>query len=57
MTSIWLAACIFVGVASLCLSPASPDEPAESPNPAADPMIGAMPGQVREDNGLKMKFV
>jgi formylglycine-generating enzyme required for sulfatase activity len=33
------------------------DEPAKSEKPAADPMLGKKLGQVRDDNGVKMKLV
>src|SRR5437870_4642285 len=33
------------------------DEPAKAEKPAADPMLGKEAGQVRDDNGLKMKLV
>src|SRR5258708_16355209 len=33
------------------------DEPAKAEKSAADPMLGKKLGQVREDNGLKMKLV
>lgn len=33
------------------------NEPDKAKNPALDPMLGREPGQVRGDNGLKMKFV
>ena len=33
------------------------DEPANVEKPAADPMLGKKLGQVRDDNGLKMKLV
>ncbi len=53
MKSLWLALSVSA-VAWLWASPANPDE---SPAPAADSMVGKKPGQVRDDNGLKMKLV
>ncbi len=59
MKSIWLTICVFTTVASLCLclTRANSDEPGKTPAPAADAMIGKEAGQVRDDNGLKMKLV
>ena len=34
-----------------------PEEPVKTPTPVADAMRGKEPGDVRDDNGLKMKFV
>ena len=53
----WLSICIVTAVAFLPLTRATPDEPGKAPTPAADPMRGKEPGEVRDDNGLKMKFV
>jgi len=38
-------------------TPAKPDEPGQAPTAAADPMRGKAAGDVRDDNGLKMKLV
>jgi formylglycine-generating enzyme required for sulfatase activity len=49
----------FVVAAIAFLSPtqANSDEPDKSPTPAADTMRGRVPGEIRDDNGLKMKLV
>jgi formylglycine-generating enzyme required for sulfatase activity len=57
MKSIWLTVCIFIGIDSLSILRAGPDEPGKSQTPAADSMIGEKPGEVRDANGLKMKLV
>ena len=57
MKSIWLRICVIAAVVSLCLTEAKPDEPSKTQTPATEPMIGKEPGQVRDDNGLKMKLV
>lgn len=57
MKSIWLTICVFTAGASLCLTRANSDESAKAPVLAASPMLGKEAGQVRDDNGLKMKFV
>ncbi len=36
---------------------AKPDEPSKAPAFAVDPMRGKAPGEVRDDNGLKLKLV
>lgn len=51
------AICIVAAVASLGLTQAKSDEPEKAPTPSADPMRGKKSGEVRDDNGLKMKFV
>ena len=56
MKSLSLAACVLV-VASLWMVEAKPDEAGQSPTSAADPTIGKEPGEVRDDNDLKMKLV
>jgi formylglycine-generating enzyme required for sulfatase activity len=53
----WLTVCVVAAVAFLRMTDAKPDEPAKAPPPAADPMRGKAPGEVRDDNGLKMKLV
>ena len=57
MKSAWLAVCVSAAVTILVVTQARPDEPANSPAPAADPMSGKKPGDVRDDNALKMKLV
>src|SRR5436190_655262 len=44
-------------VAWLWKTPAKSDESGKQSPPAADSMLGKEPGQVRDDNGLKMKLV
>ncbi len=39
------------------VSPSKSDEPASAEKPTAGPMLGKAPGDVRDDNGLKMKLV
>src|SRR5579872_3958024 len=57
MKSIWLTTCIFTAVAFLCVTRANSDEPGKTPTPATGAMIGKGPGEVRDDNGLKMNLV
>jgi formylglycine-generating enzyme required for sulfatase activity len=57
MKSPWRTVCVVAAVAFLWMSEAQPDEPAKTPPPSADPMRGKAPGDVRDDNGLKMKLV
>jgi len=57
MKSIWFTICVITAVASFSVAHADSDEPGTSPTPAADPMQGQDTGQVRDDNGLKMKLV
>jgi formylglycine-generating enzyme required for sulfatase activity len=57
MKSPWLAVFVVAAIAFLPLTQANSGEPDKSPTSAADQMIGKQPGQVRDDNGLKMKFV
>lgn len=56
MKSLSLGVCVFAA-ASLWMVEAKTDEAGRSQISAADPMIGNEPGQVRDDNGLKMKLV
>jgi formylglycine-generating enzyme required for sulfatase activity len=56
MKCVSLCVCVFVG-ASLWMIEAKTDEPSKSPTSTADPMLGKEPGQVRNDNGLQMKFI
>jgi formylglycine-generating enzyme required for sulfatase activity len=53
----WLAVFVVAAFACLALTRASSDEPGESPTSTAGPIIGKEPGQVRDDNALKMKLV
>jgi formylglycine-generating enzyme required for sulfatase activity len=39
------------------ISEAKPEEPGQAPPPAADLMHGKAPGEVRDDNGLKLTLV
>jgi sulfatase modifying factor 1 len=59
MKSPWLALCVIVAIAFLWITQAKPDEPEKTPSKpdAADKFIGQEAGQVRDDNGLKMKLV
>jgi formylglycine-generating enzyme required for sulfatase activity len=57
MKSPWLTVCVVAVVAFLWMSEAQTDEPGKAPPPSADPMRGKAPGEVRDDNGLKMKLV
>ncbi len=57
MKSLGLAVCVFAAVAALWMPVAKPDEPTKTPAPAIDPMRGKAPGEVRDDNGLKLKLV
>jgi len=57
MKSIWLTIFIITAIGSMCVSQASPDEPGNGASSAADLVRGKQPGQVRDDNGLKMKLV
>jgi formylglycine-generating enzyme required for sulfatase activity len=57
MKSIWISICAITAVGSFCLSTTHSDEPSKTDTPAADSMLGKEPGEVRNDNGLKMKLV
>lgn len=59
MKSPWLALCVIVAIAFLWITPAKPDEPEKAPSKpeAAGTIIRKEAGQVRDDNGLKMKLV
>ena len=58
MKSPWSVVFVVAAIAFLCITQANSDEPGDKPPaPAADPMRGKVPGDVRDDNGLKMKFV
>jgi formylglycine-generating enzyme required for sulfatase activity len=57
MKSISITACVIAAFAFRWAARASSDEPEAAPTPTADPMRGTMPGDVRDDNGLQMKFV
>jgi formylglycine-generating enzyme required for sulfatase activity len=52
-----LFVCILVAVACLPVSESKPDEPNKAEKPAADSMLGKKAGEIRDDNGLKMKLV
>lgn len=52
-----LFVCIFVAAAWLPTAESKSGEPDQAASVAADSMIGKGPGQVRDDNGLKMKLV
>ena len=57
MKSTWLTVWVVAAVAFLPLTHAKPDEPGKAPTPVANPLLGKEPGDVRDDNGLKMKLV
>ena len=57
MKSAWLALCLVAVVTVVLLAQARPDEPSIKRAATADPMRGKEPGEVRDDNGLKMKLV
>jgi len=57
LNSSWLTACVVAPVAFLWISEGSADEPREVSPRTADPMRGKDPGEVRDDNGLKLKLV
>src|SRR5262249_26035760 len=44
-------------VAAFLFEAATADDVGKADKPAADPMVGKEAGQVRDDNGLKMKLV
>src|SRR5579863_8042089 len=56
MKSLWLTVCV-VAIAFPWMAESKSDEPAKAPTPAADPMRGKAPGDVRNDNALKLKLV
>jgi formylglycine-generating enzyme required for sulfatase activity len=55
--STWLTVWVVAAVAFLALTHAKPDEPGKAPTPVANPLLGKESGEVRDDNGLKMKLV
>lgn len=57
MKSHRLSICVVAAVALLPLTQVKPDDPGKAPTPASVPMRGKVPGDVRDDNGLKMKLV
>ena len=57
MKSTWLAVFVVAGIVFLPLTQTNSDERDKAPTPAADAMLGKEPGQVRDDNDLKMKLV
>src|SRR5579862_8743711 len=57
MKFIWLAVIVFAVVAILPMTQAKPDEPGKASPPSVDPMRGKAPGEVRDDNELKLKLV
>ena len=58
MKSTWVAVFVIAAVAFLRIAHVvNSDEPDKAPTPAANPMNGKEPGQVRDDNVLKMKLV
>ena len=53
----WLTVCVVAAVAFLFVSQAKPDEPKKTATPTVDSMRGNDAGEVRDDNGLKLKVV
>ena len=53
----WRVVFIVAAVACLPASKSKPDEAVKAAPAIADSMVGKKPGQVRDDNGLKMKLV
>jgi formylglycine-generating enzyme required for sulfatase activity len=56
MKSTWLTVWVVAAVAFLPLTHAKPNEPGKVPTPVANPLLGKESGEVRDDNGLKMKL-
>ncbi len=52
-----LFVCILAYACTLLPTESKPDEPSKAALPVADSMLGKKAGQVRDDNGLKMKLV
>jgi formylglycine-generating enzyme required for sulfatase activity len=52
-----LLVCIFSAVCCLPAAESKPDEPEKPVPTTVDPMLGKKAGEVRDDNGLKMKLV
>jgi formylglycine-generating enzyme required for sulfatase activity len=57
MKSLWPAVCLAAAVGFPRITDAKPDKPGKTPSPAIDPMLGKEAGEVRDDNGLKLKLV
>ena len=57
MKSPWPVVFVVVAIGFLRTTQAIPDEPAKTQTAAVDPMSGKKPGDVRDDNGLKIKLV
>jgi sulfatase modifying factor 1 len=57
MKSFLLTVCVVAAIAFLRMSEAHADEPGQTPLPSADRMHGKAPGDVRDDNGLKVQLV
>jgi formylglycine-generating enzyme required for sulfatase activity len=57
MKPLSLTFCVVAAIALLGTTEPKSDEPGKAPASAADPMSGKKPGDVRDDNGLKMKLV
>ncbi len=57
MKSLWLTIFVITAIGSFCVSQAKLDEPGNGATSTADLVRGKQPGQVRDDNGLKMKLV
>ena len=52
-----LFVCILAAACCLPATESKPDEPDKAATTAVDPMLGKKAGEVRDDNGLKMKLV
>src|SRR5689334_10505794 len=57
MKAAWLRVCISVVVGFWSMTEAQPDGPRNAPTLTADPMRGKEAGDVRDDNGLRMRLV
>src|SRR5262245_16580471 len=57
MKSLWFVIFVVASIPSWRISEAHADEPGKTRPPSADPMRGKAPGEVRDDNSLKMKLV
>lgn len=57
MKPLWLARGVLIAAAVLLIEQGKSEEPAIAAPPAADPMRGKAPGDIRDDNALKLKLV
>lgn len=56
VNSLDLFVCLLAAAVGLSATEAKPNEPGNAAKPVVDSMLGKKPGQVRDDNGLRMKF-